>query len=195
MKPLKKQKTINWGGVDNIKRKLIHIVSALLIACFPYFLSLFDIVFLSLLFALIFLSAKIFNFLPVVNRVKRVSLGEVFYPLGILFSALIFLPAGEIRSFQFGVLVLGLSDSLANICGGLFGRWRFKLFKGYKSLAGSSAFFLTSFLLLLIMAQGDSSLTSYFLIALILTLIEALLFLGLDNLFLPVLAAYLFSLI
>ncbi len=196
MSSVKTKKEIKWQRVDNIKRKIIHIIAALLICCFPYFLSLYHIILLAVLFALIFLAAKIFNFLPIVSNVKRVSLGEVFYPLGVLISAIIFLPQNDIRSFQFGILVLGLSDALANILGGLFGRFKYKLIGNAKTIEGSSAFFISTFILFIIMNNRINPLpfNFYLLASLFLTLIEAIFFLGLDNLFLPVLSSYLFSL-
>lgn len=196
MSSVKTKKEIKWQRVDNIKRKIIHIIAALLICCFPYFLSLYHIILLAVLFALIFLAAKIFNFLPIVSNVKRVSLGEVFYPLGVLISAIIFLPQNDIRSFQFGILVLGLSDAFANILGGLFGRFKYKLIGNAKTIEGSLAFFISTFILFIIMNNRINPLpfNFYLLASLFLTLIEAIFFLGLDNLFLPVLSSYLFSL-
>ncbi len=197
MSSLKIKKEIQWQKVDNIKRKVIHISAALIICCFPYFLSLYYIILLAVLFSLIFLAAKIFNFLPIVSNVKRVSLGEVFYPLGVLISAIMFLPQNDVRSFQFGILVLGLSDALANILGGLFGRFKYKIVRSTKTIEGSSAFFLSTFILFIIIKGKINSIPFdfYLLASLFLTLIEAVFFLGLDNLFLPVLSSYLFSLI
>jgi len=191
------RKNIEWQKVDNINRKIVHMIAAIIICCFPYVLSLYHIILLSILFALIFLVAKIFHFLPIINKVKRITLGEVFYPLGVMISAIIFLPQGEIRAWQFGILVLGFSDAVANICGGLFGRFKFKLIGNTKSLEGSSAFFLCTLILLVLMkGQLNSfSLNFYLLASLFLTFIEVVFFFGLDNLFLPVLGAYIFSLI
>ncbi len=182
--------------IDNLNRKIIHIGSSFIIFFFPYFLSLNEIIFLSLLFALLFFFAKIFNFLPIISKVNRVSLGEVFYPLGIMLAAILFLPY-DIMAFQFGVLVLGFSDSLANVFGALWGKNHFRLMGGSKSLEGSLAFLITTLILLLVF-QGVNSfldLGIYLVIALILSLVEFSLFLGLDNLLLPSLSAYLISLI
>jgi phytol kinase len=182
--------------VDNLNRKIIHIISSFIIFFFPYFLSLNEIIFLSLLFALIFFFTKIFNFIPIINNVKRVSLGEVFYPLGVMLAAILFLPY-DIMAFQFGVLVLGFSDSLANIVGALWGKNYFRLMGGSKSLAGSLAFLITTLILIFIF-QGINSLGDiaiYLIIALILSFAEFVLFLGLDNLLLPSLSAYLITLI
>ncbi|MFA5644383.1 MAG: hypothetical protein WC928_02535 [Patescibacteria group bacterium] len=185
-----------WRKVDNFSRKIIHILSAIIILFFPYFLSLELIIFVCLLFSFLFALARFFDFLPIINKVRRLSLGEVFYPLGIMISAIFFLP-DDILAFQFGVLVLGFSDALANIFGGLFGTYKIKIFGGAKSLEGSLVFLLTT-IILSIFFKGDFALLNfdkYFIVALILTLLEFSLFFGLDNLFLPFISAYLFSLL
>lgn len=195
-KIFKFKKNISKNKIDNFNRKIIHILSAIFICFFPYIFSLNQIIFLSLLFVLIFSIARIFKFLPIINKVKRLSWGEIFYPLGIMLVAIFFLPE-SLRAFQFGVLVLGFSDSLANIFGDLFGVHRVKLGGGAKSLEGSLVFLLTTFFLLIIFRNNMDfyRVNSYFIIALALTLLEFSLFFGLDNLILPSLAAYLFSLL
>ncbi len=137
-----------------------------------------------------------FNFLKIINKVNRISWGEIFYPLGVMLSAIFFLP-DRILAFQFGILVLGLSDALANIFGGLFGTYKVKIFNGIKSLEGSAVFFIVT-LLLIIVLQGFAGYyfsIPFLFVAMILTSVEFALFFGLDNLFLPILASYLFTLI
>ncbi|MDD3711635.1 MAG: hypothetical protein PHP37_03495 [Patescibacteria group bacterium] len=201
-KKIKNDKIILQQKVDNFNRKIIHILSAVIIIFFPYFFSLQQIIMISLFFSFLFALArifamfKIFNLFKIINKVNRISWGEIFYPLGVMLSAIFFLP-DRVLSFQFGILVLGLSDALANIFGSLFGSFRIKVFGGVKSLEGSLVFFLTTFILLLLLngCCGGPLIFSYLLITLILTIIEFSLFFGLDNLFLPILASYLFTLI
>lgn len=186
---------IGKNKIDNLNRKIIHIVSAIIICFFPYFLSVGQIVALSLIFSFIFLISKYLGFLPIINRVKRVSLGEVFYPLGVMISSLIFLTQGETTAFQFGVLVLGFSDALANILGDLYGRHRINFSWGGKSLEGSLAFLLSTILILFFMNGKNiypSQLINCLFLSLVLTILELILFFGLDNLFLPTIASYLF---
>lgn len=181
--------------IDNLNRKIIHIISAVFICFFPYFLSVGQIVALSLIFVFIFSISKFLGFLPIINKVKRVSLGEIFYPLGVMISALIFLPDDNIRAFQFGILILGFSDAAANIFGDLFGYHRINFPWSKKSIEGSLAFFIVSLVIVCIFSGSNFdvlNLNNYFLLALILTVIEFLLFFGLDNLILPALASSLF---
>lgn len=188
------------GKVDNLSRKIIHILSAIIICFFPYFLNLTQIIAISLLFSVIFIFSRYWGFLPIINRVKRKSWGEVFYPLGVMLSAIAFLGKGEVLAFQFGVIVLGFSDSAASIIGSLYGRYRINFLKGSKSVEGALAFFLTTLLILgvlLLAGTGEQSFDAgnYLLISLILTSLELVLFFGLDNLFVPLWASYLFLLL
>lgn len=182
--------------VDNFNRKLIHIASAIIIVFFPYFFSLNQIIFISLLFALLFVLARVFGFLRIINGVERSTWGEIFYPLGVMITAILFLP-NNIPAFQFGVLVLGVSDALANIFGGLFGSFKFRAIGGIKSIEGSFVFFCSTFILVVLFQGGydNNFLPHYLIVSAILTVVEFVLFFGLDNLFLPVLGAYLFTLI
>jgi len=176
---------IDKSRVDNLNRKAIHALSAVIICFFPYFFTIKQIVFISLL-------SRYFNFLPII-KVKRIGLGEVFYPLGVLISALAFLPQGEVLAFQFGILVLGISDAMANVLGDLYGVHRIDFYWSKKSLEGSFFFFLSTFLILLNFANFDiSNIFIYFILSLVLTFLEFLLFFGLDNLVLPLLSSYLF---
>ncbi|MFA5420874.1 MAG: hypothetical protein WC280_02540 [Patescibacteria group bacterium] len=181
--------------IDNLNRKLIHIISSFVIILFPYFLNIWQIITISVLFSFIFLISKIKGFLPIINRVKRVSWGEIFYPLGVMISAILFLPQNDIKAFQFGVLILGLSDAMANIIGDMFGSIKVEFPWSKKSLEGSLAFFITSLVLFAIFTSSSFFLGNIFLILLasfLLTVSEFFLFFGVDNLILPSLAAYLF---
>lgn len=185
---------INKNNIDNLNRKIIHALSAILICFFPYFFSISQIVFISFLFSFIFLLSKYFDFLPVI-KVKRVGLGEVFYPLGVMISALVFLPQGEVLAFQFGILVLGISDALANIFGDLYGFHKIDFYWSKKSLEGSLSFFVSTLLILIFVNFFNfsfSSFITYFILSIVLTFLEFLLFFGLDNLVLPLLSSYLF---
>ena len=105
----------------------------------------------------------------------------------ICICALVFLPH-DVVAFQFGVLVMGISDPLAGWVGERFGAHPVRVFGHRKSLEGSLAFFLSSLALafLFVPALGYEM----FLIAAFLTLVECCLVYGLDNLFLPLAGAF-----
>jgi CDP-2,3-bis-(O-geranylgeranyl)-sn-glycerol synthase len=125
-----------------------------------------------------------------VHDSDRVSYGEVFFALGIAALAAMH-PARP--AFVYAALVLALADGLAAPVGRRFGRRRLHR---AKTLAGSTTFLVVATgvgltdLMLSGAAPGEAATTAV-LVAAVLTLVELVLGLGLDNLVLPPLAAVL----
>lgn len=128
----------------------------------------------------------------VLHGVGRQSYGELCFPLGV---ALVFVLAkGDALRFVLPVLLLTLADPAAALVGQRLGRLRFRTPDGWKSGEGSAAFFSVAFGLTygglrLAGTAGTEGLLLALLLAVLLTLIEALAWRGLDNLFIP-LAGY-----
>lgn len=186
------------GGVEFAKRKFLlsasitrrmtHIGAALIAAAAPLFLTQKPIVFACLFFAgVIFLSRRT-TFLSSIHGVERASFGDVYLPLGEAIAAMIFLPH-DVGAFQFGVLVMGISDGLAGLVGERFGKHRLALFGSRKSIEGACTFFVSSMLLTLFFIPGIDY--RILVIPFTLTAIEFSLGYGLDNLILPIAGAYL----
>jgi phytol kinase len=126
----------------------------------------------------------------VLYGVTRPSLGEVYFPLS---ACLLFVLAHD-RPLLYLVplLLLTLADPAAAIVGSRFGSLKYLTRDGYKSLEGSLAFFTVAFFgtagaLTLAgptphVAVPGVALT----LALLLTLVEAISWRGLDNLLIPV---------
>lgn len=171
-----------------ISRKIAHLGSAVIGFFTPYYLDRFQILVLCLVFILCLFYTRRTNILSSIQKIDRKTWGEIFLPLGIAVSALIFLPS-EKSAFQFGILVMGFSDGIAGLLGESFGR-HFLISKYRKSTEGTVAFFLISLTLILIFARNFNLETVF--VALVLTLAEFLLSRGLDNVILPVLSSYLF---
>lgn len=186
------------GGVELVKRKLsltanvsrriTHIGAALIAAISPLFLSQQVIVIACLLFAALVFFGRKTTFLSSIHGVERKSFGDVFLPLGEALSAIVFLPH-SIAAFQFGVLVMGISDAFAGLGGEKFGRHKVQLFGNTKSVEGSAIFFICTLILTLFFVPvfGYQLIT----IAAVLTIVEFLSIYGLDNLVLPTLGAFL----
>jgi len=170
-------------------RKLAHFLSGLAAFLMPYFLSRNAIIGLAVFFVLFLMATRFWGLFPSIHKVGRRTLGEVYFPAGIGLVAYFFLP-GNLIAFQFGVLVLGLSDAVGGLVGSFLGSRKRKLF-GNKSVEGTAAFFLTTFLIFLLFVSSQASVNflSGILLALTITLIELALSAGLDNLLLPVLSA------
>lgn len=174
-----------------ITRKISHIGAALIAAVSPMFIDKNLIIVACLGFAAVMFLSRRTSFFSSIHPIRRKTFGEVFLPLGEAFSAAIFLPQA-VPSFQYGVLVMGLSDAFAGFVGEKYGRHQINIFNNRKSLEGSVVFLLTTILLTLLFIPNLGLHLIW--IPLILTLVELTLGYGMDNLVIPILAAFLLHL-
>jgi len=165
-------------------RKLVHIGGALLTLPLPFVLSYRQIVLLALVFAVLMAVSRRARIFTAVHDVERRTYGEVLFPLGVALLAAAF---PDRMLFAYGVLTLGLADGLAALVGTRYGRMRIR---GGKSVWGSATFLAVSLVSGMALA-GPSY--SVLLAAVALTLVEAALRNGFDNLVVPALAALLLS--
>ncbi|OGE87899.1 MAG: hypothetical protein A3J07_04295 [Candidatus Doudnabacteria bacterium RIFCSPLOWO2_02_FULL_49_13] len=172
-------------------RKFGHLAASAAFFAFPYFFSPKTMIGLCGLFAILLLLGHLIG-LSRHHRVDRITLGEFYFPLGVALSAFFFLPQ-NLLAFQFGILILGVSDTAAELTGRLWGRHQIK--SVHKTWEGVLAFFLVSLLifLLFVWPQHPGTILAGLSITLLLTLLEGLLSFGLDNLFLPIIAAVLLN--
>jgi len=179
-----------------MSRKFIHVVAGVTVAFLPYVMSFHEIAWLSLLFIAVMLISKKANVFSAIHEVKRSTYGEVYFPFAILLTALLF-PRKEL--YVYGLLVMAISDGFASIIGQKYGKHKYSIFGTSKSYVGSGVFFVTA---LAIGSVVLASLTSISILAAVmmslisgalLTVVEAGLSRGLDNLAIPLLAACLFD--
>lgn len=186
-----------WRATDaELSRKFIHVTAGVMAACLPLFLSFSEIQLLSLMFIPIMVVSRRRNIFKAIHNVRRSTLGEVYFPLSIFLVASFF-PNTTI--YLFGLLVMAIGDGFASIFGQRYGKRKYRLWYSSKSFLGSSVLFGCAFILGFICLQGESiaflpSLLYGAAIALGLTLVEAGLSYGLDNLILPLCASLLLSL-
>jgi len=122
---------------------------------------------------------------------QQQSLGEIYFPLGV--AALFLLSGGDPLRYTIPLLLLTLADAVAALIGVRFGRTRYTTAEGHKSAEGSLAFFGAAFLSVLLSlrllghhtAPAEMLLISLIL-ALLMMLVEAVAWRGLDNLLVPV---------
>ena len=125
----------------------------------------------------------------VIHGVPRPSLGEVYFPLSV--GVIFFLSRGDPFLFGIPILVLALADAVAALVGIRYGQLRYATAEGDKSAEGSLAFFTVAFLsthipLLLFTGTGRAeSLLIALTLGLLVMLLEAVSWSGLDNLFIP----------
>ncbi|MBD2528446.1 phosphatidate cytidylyltransferase [Nostoc flagelliforme FACHB-838] len=128
--------------------------------------------------------------LPGINSVGRQSLGTFFYSVsfGILVAWFWYLQQPQYAAL--GILVMTWGDGLAALIGQRFGKHKYKVFGTEKSWEGSLTMMLVSYVvssLILVGTQGNSwqTWTVSLLVAVIATGLEAVSFLGIDNLTVP----------
>ncbi len=95
-----------------------------------------------------------------------------------------------------GILCLGYGDGLASAIGMKFGKHQYTIFKGSKSVEGSLTMFFSVIIVLylyLTLMNGIEALDCILALALLSTLTEAISPHGLDNLFIPILTALLYT--
>lgn len=125
----------------------------------------------------------------VLGGVERESWGELLFPLAVAF--VFWLAHGQALLFCVPVLTLTLADAMAALIGQRYGQVRYETDSGRKSVEGSVAFFFVAFLsthvpLLLFSDIGRlECLLIAVVMGLILGLMEAIAWRGLDNLFIP----------
>lgn len=168
-----------------LSRKIAHILAGTSAAFLPLFMNFRQILLLSLLFLPVMVISKRKNLFSSIHGVSRKTYGEVYFPMAIFLSALLF-PNKQL--FMYGVLVMSLSDGFASVFGQRYGKKKYKLWQGEKSYVGSSVFFIMTLMIgLAVMVQ----IPVWVIVgsALVLTFAEACLSGGIDNLILPPLAS------
>lgn len=184
-------------------RKLFHIGGGLTTLTFPWvFASAWPLILLALitvpsLLALKYIRVFKGNLGTVLYRVKRKSFGEIYFPLSI---CLLFISThANMLLFFIPVLILTLADPMAAVIGGRYGRLRYRITQGQKSVEGSAAFLLVAFLctllpLLLFSTTGRfEAVLIAVLVGLLVMLAEAVAWEGLDNLFIPLFSCFLLA--
>lgn len=180
-----------------VSRKCVHVSSGVVAACLPLVMGFGEIIVLSAGFVPFLLVARRMRLFPAVSGVERSTLGEVWFPLGVLLAAAAFPQA---RLYAYGVLVMGLADAAASLYGQRCGRRGYRVpGGGRKTWAGSAAFLVTTALIgatLVGTTEGWTARAALVAVGLAaaLTVAEGLLGRGLDNVVLPVAAAGLLSL-
>ncbi|TXG76563.1 hypothetical protein E6P97_03310 [Patescibacteria group bacterium] len=176
-------------------RKAAHILAGIIAACLPFWLSYPEITALGLFFIGFMAVSKKTHLFPSIHGVERLTLGEVYYPLALAIVAWQF-PVQLI--YTYAILVLALADGFAALVGIHRGTRHFRMLGGRKSVEGS----LTCWVVCLCLTSASLTITQSSLlvvstgsvaVAAALTLIEANLSGGLDNLALPVVAAFALS--
>ena len=168
-------------SVDSTRR-IIHLGAAVIAFSFPVYLSLLQSLMMCLIILMIMGISRKISFFSHIHKVERKTWGEIFYPLGIMAAVISFLP-DKPENFKIVVLILGVSDVLANIIGTRWGSKPFSICKGTKTREGALTFFLSAFIILILF---KISMPIAFLISATASVAEFFSPYGSDNLTVPV---------
>jgi phytol kinase len=188
---------ISWGvkrfvnDDPEIIRKIVHIGTGNVILL-AWWLDIPAIVGItaSIVASVVTLLSYRFPILPGINSVGRQSLGTFFYSVsfGILVAYFWYLQQPQYAAL--GILVMTWGDGLAALIGQRFGKHKYKVFGGQKSWEGSLTMTLVSYIvsnLIFLGVQGNiwQTWVISLIVAVVATALEAVSFLGIDNLTVP----------
>ncbi len=177
-------------------RKFVHLFSGGVCLLFPFFVTSPVVVgALAIGMSALFATASRYQLLKSLHRVERAkdSRGSEYYPVAIFLVFL--LAADDLWIYFSAVLTLGVADAFAALIGTRYGRLKYTVQDGQKSVEGSLAFFAITAGAILISAPffaelpWPNLLQIAFTTAVVLTAFEAISLRGADNLFVPVAAA------
>lgn len=182
-------------------RKFVHFGTGVLTLLFPIYLNNpWLVLFLCGSFAIILLVSLKYKLLPSINAIERKSYGSLCYPLAVFFCYLFYdwyqmnpQATGGYLIFYLPILILAISDPLAALVGRKFPYGVYKVGCGYKTIMGSTVFFLSAFAISLVFISGFSAIEPFNLravfmaigISLITTFAESISKNGMDNLYIP----------
>jgi phytol kinase len=185
-----------WTGADGEwVRKLAHIGTGLLSIGLPWIFSSRVPVFIicgasiTLLLAMRYVPLIRGHLSGVLDDVARDSWGEIYFPLSV---ALLYQFAhGGKLLYAVPLVVLTLADTIAALAGAEYGRHGYTATGAMKSMEGSIAFFCVAFFsvnVALVVFSDAGRIETLLIsldIALIVMLLEAIAWRGLDNIFIP----------
>jgi len=178
-----------------LQRKTVHIGMGLCVLPFPW---IFDRAWPVLVLAAISVVAMfLLRWHPslrdglgtVLGGVRRVSLGEVYFPIAV--AVLFAISHDEWLFYVVPITILALADAVAALIGLRYGTLQYLTSEGTKSVEGSLAFFFTAFMSvlvpLLVFTEVDRVVTLLLAttIAFLVMMLESVAWQGLDNLFIP----------
>src|SRR3989338_9685186 len=118
-------------------RRFAHVTTAIVACIAPFFITQTKMVVVSIMFAVVLLLGRRYHIFSAIHTVERRTYGDIFLPVGVACAALFFLP-DNVEAFQFGILVMGISDALAGLIGEKYGTHTIRFFRNSKSIEGSA---------------------------------------------------------
>ena len=174
-------------------RKFVHILFGVYVAFWPYLLSRNQLLLLCVSLLPVIVASHFLHIFRAIHAGRERLVGEVLYAVAIAATAYI---AAESWVFTTSILILALADGCAALVGKKHGHRTPKLYKN-KTLAGALAFYVCAVGAIAVgYVLGDAHMMSQFGIVLFiwlplfLSLVELVSPWGTDNLFVPLVSAY-----
>ncbi|HJQ37533.1 MAG TPA: hypothetical protein VKB93_10370 [Thermoanaerobaculia bacterium] len=179
------------GAKPEWTRKLVHLGGGLIGLALPWLIeSPWVVLALTASLSALFLLGERLDVMKSLHKVERKTRGSEYYPLAIW---LVFVIAGDRKwLYLAAVLTLAVADAFAALIGSRYGRHRYEVEDEYKSVEGSLVFFVIAFLasslpmLLMTTLPRATCILSALLVAMLVTIFEAISLTGTDNLFVPI---------
>lgn len=173
-----------------LTRKLVHVAVGTFVAFWPFFLSWRQIQVLSLAFFVVICLSIRFDIFRSIHAVKRSMTGELLFAIVIGLLASI---SSNQWVFTAAMLHLSISDGVAAVFGVLWGDGNsYKVFGRTKSVVGTTAFVVSSFLILLgyhLVSGSTTSVATILWLPFLAAATENLAVQGTDNLVMPMIIA------
>lgn len=172
-----------------MRRKSIHLMMGVFCMTLPWiFSSPWQVDLLAAISVSILLLIRWFTprFGKILHEVKRLSFGELLFPVAI--TILFRLSADDLEIYLPSVAILTFADAAGALFGKRYGKHLYYTNAGQKSLEGSLAVFLVStFITFTLGPSGDlpNTLLIALIVGLIATMAEGILGAGIDNIVLP----------
>jgi phytol kinase len=179
------------GAKPESTRKLVHLGGGLVGLALPWLIeSPWVVLALTASLSALFLLGERLDLMKSLHKVERKTRGSEYYPLAIW---LVFVIAADRKwLYLAAVLTLAVADAFAALIGSRYGKHRYEVEDEYKSVEGSLVFFIIAFLasslpmLLMTSLSRATCVLSALLVAMLVTIFEAISLTGTDNLFVPI---------
>lgn len=179
------------GAKPEWTRKLVHLGGGLIGLALPWLIeSPWVVLALTASLSALFILGERLDLMKSLHKVERKTRGSEYYPLAIW---LVFVIAADRRwLYLAAVLTLAVADAFAALIGSRYGKHRYEVEDEYKSVEGSLVFFVIAFaatslpMLLMTALPRATCVLSALLVAMLVTIFEAISLRGTDNLFVPI---------
>ncbi len=173
-------------------RKYVHISSGIITLLFPLYIhNHWFVLILCSSFALILFTSLQYNLLKSINAVDRKTWGSLAFPAAVYFCFLASVWSGKLLFFYLPILIMAVSDPLAALIGKKWPIGVYKISNENKSLAGSTAFLTSAFIISFVIFYNltDLSVNTIFILSFLsataTAITEAISRKGLDNITIP----------